>query len=71
MSYRVLGGEWIDLQLASVDVVLCRWGYMLLADPSAALGETRRVLRPQGRVALAVAEGRTTELSSGFGTDGK
>jgi hypothetical protein len=27
---------------------------MLLADPSAALGETRRVLRPQGRVALAV-----------------
>ena len=29
----------------SVDVVLCRWGYMLMADPGAALGETRRVLR--------------------------
>jgi SAM-dependent methyltransferase len=54
VSYRVLGGEWIDLQLASVDVVLCRWGYMLMVDPAAALRETRRVLRSGGRVALAV-----------------
>ena len=54
VEFRVLGGEWIDLPVASVDVVLCRWGYMLMADPAAALGETRRVLRPSGRVALAV-----------------
>ena len=54
VSYRVLGGEWIDLELASVDVVLCRWGYMLMVDPAAALRETRRVLRSGGRVALAV-----------------
>jgi SAM-dependent methyltransferase len=54
VEFQVLGAEWIDLPLASVDAVLCRWGYMLLADPSAALGETRRVLRPGGRVALAV-----------------
>ncbi len=54
VEFRVLGAEWIDLPLASVDAVLCRWGYMLLADPSAALVETRRVLRPQGRLALAV-----------------
>jgi ubiquinone/menaquinone biosynthesis C-methylase UbiE len=54
VSYRVLGGEWIDLELASVDVVLCRWGYMLMIDPEAALRETRRVLRSGGRVSLAV-----------------
>jgi ubiquinone/menaquinone biosynthesis C-methylase UbiE len=54
VEFQVIGAEWIDMQLASVDAVLCRWGYMLLADPSAALAETRRVLRPGGRVALAV-----------------
>jgi SAM-dependent methyltransferase len=54
VEFRVLNAEWIDLPVASVDAVLCRWGYMLLADPSAALAETRRVLRPEGRLALAV-----------------
>jgi SAM-dependent methyltransferase len=54
VEFQVLMAEWIDLPLASVDVVLCRWGYMLMADPAAALAETRRVLRPGGRVALAV-----------------
>jgi SAM-dependent methyltransferase len=50
---RVMEAEWIDLPTASVDGVLCRWGYMLLADPAASLRETRRVLRRGGRVALA------------------
>jgi len=54
IEYQVLNGEWIDLPVASVDAVLCRWGYMLMADPPAALAETRRVLRPGGRLALAV-----------------
>ena len=54
VEFQVLNAEWIDLPLASVDTVLCRWGYMLMADPAAALAETRRVLRPGGRVALAV-----------------
>ncbi|HEX3518629.1 MAG TPA: methyltransferase domain-containing protein [Solirubrobacteraceae bacterium] len=54
VEFQVLNAEWIDLPLAGVDVVLCRWGYMLMADPATALGETRRVLRPGGRVALAV-----------------
>jgi len=54
VEFEVLNAEWIDLPVASVDGVLCRWGYMLMADPAAALAETRRVLRPGGRVALAV-----------------
>lgn len=54
VEFQVLNAEWIDLPLASVDAVLCRWGYMLMVDPATALRETRRVLRPGGRVALAV-----------------
>jgi SAM-dependent methyltransferase len=54
IEFQALNAEWIDLPLASVDIVTCRWGYMLMADPAAALSETRRVLRPGGRVALAV-----------------
>lgn len=54
IEFQVLNAEWIDLPVASVDAVLCRWGYMLMADRTAAFGETRRVLRPGGRLALAV-----------------
>lgn len=54
---RRMEAEWIDLPTASLDGVLCRWGYMLLADPVAALQETRRVLRPGRRVALAAWTG--------------
>jgi ubiquinone/menaquinone biosynthesis C-methylase UbiE len=43
----------IDLAAASVDAVLCRWGYMLMDDPEAAVRDTRRVLRSGGRLALA------------------
>ena len=54
VDYRVLDAEQIDLEADSVDVVLCQSGYMLMADPGAALSETRRVLRPGGRLALSV-----------------
>jgi SAM-dependent methyltransferase len=47
----------MDFPAGSIDGVLCRWGYMLLADPEAALRVTRRVLRPGGRVALAAWTG--------------
>ncbi len=54
IEFKLINAEWIDLPVASVDAVLCRWGFMLMADPGAALSETRRVLRPGGRLALAV-----------------
>jgi SAM-dependent methyltransferase len=51
---RVMDAEALDLPDGAVDVVLCRMGYMLMADPAAALRETARVLAPGGRAALAV-----------------
>lgn len=54
VEHRVMDAERIELEDDSVDGVLCRFGYMLMADPAAALSETRRVLRPDGRLALAV-----------------
>ena len=54
VEYRVLDAERMGLDDNSVDGVLCRWGYMLMADPAAALGETRRVLRDGGTLAFAV-----------------
>jgi ubiquinone/menaquinone biosynthesis C-methylase UbiE len=53
VDFKLLELEWIDLPAASVDAVLCRWGYMLALDKAAAFRETRRVLRPGGRLALA------------------
>lgn len=54
VEHRVMDAERIELPDRSVDGVLCRFAYMLMADPAAALAETRRVLRPGGRVALSV-----------------
>src|SRR6187200_836157 len=52
---RVLDAERLDLaEDDAVDGVLCRWGYMLMSDPAAAFSETRRVLRPGGRLSCAV-----------------
>ena len=53
VRFRQIDAEVIDIEAGSIDGVLCRWGYMLLTDPGAALRETRRVLRQGGRVALA------------------
>jgi SAM-dependent methyltransferase len=57
IEYRVLDAEALELPDESVDGVLCRWGYMLLADPARALAETQRVLRDGGHVSCAVFAG--------------
>jgi enediyne biosynthesis protein CalE5 len=44
----------IDQPDASADVVVFRMGLMLMTEPDTALAEIRRVLRPGGRLALAV-----------------
>jgi ubiquinone/menaquinone biosynthesis C-methylase UbiE len=54
VEFRTMDAERMDLDDDSVDGVLCRWGYMLMADPAAALRETRRVLRPGGRLTFSV-----------------
>jgi SAM-dependent methyltransferase len=52
--FRVIDAAAIELDADSVDGVLCRFGYMLVPDVERAFRETARVLRPGGRVALAV-----------------
>jgi ubiquinone/menaquinone biosynthesis C-methylase UbiE len=68
VDYRVMDAARIELEGDSVDGVLCRFGYMLMPDPAAAFAETRRVLCPGGRLALAVwgAPERNPWASIGF-----
>jgi ubiquinone/menaquinone biosynthesis C-methylase UbiE len=54
VEHRQLDAEDMDLPDASVDGVLCRWGYMLMSDPETAFRETRRVLREGGGLAFSV-----------------
>lgn len=58
VEFKRLELEWIDLPTATADAILCRWGVMLIPDPAAAMHEARRVVRPGGRIALAVWDER-------------
>jgi SAM-dependent methyltransferase len=51
---RVLDAQQLDLPDEEFDAVLCRFGYMLMADPQAALRESAGVLRANGRLTLIV-----------------
>jgi SAM-dependent methyltransferase len=51
---RVMDGENLELPDASFDAVLCRFGLMYMPDRQRALAEWRRVLKPGGRVVVAV-----------------
>jgi ubiquinone/menaquinone biosynthesis C-methylase UbiE len=53
-SFARMDAETLSLPDASFDVVLCALGLMYLPEPEQALREMRRVVRPGGRIALAV-----------------
>ena len=53
-SFARMDAETLDLPDASFDAVLCALGLMYMPDPEQALREMHRVLRPAGRISLAV-----------------
>lgn len=53
VDFAVADAQQLDLEPASFDAAICRWGYMLMADPDEALRRTRRALRDGGRLSLA------------------
>lgn len=54
VELEVLDAERMHLEDDCVDGAVCRFGYMLMADPASALRETKRILRPGGPLAFAV-----------------
>lgn len=54
VSFARMGAEELSLANGAFDVALCALGLMYVQDPGRAVRELRRVLRPGGRVALAV-----------------
>jgi ubiquinone/menaquinone biosynthesis C-methylase UbiE len=53
-NFLRMDAETLDLPDAGFDVALCGLGLMYVPDPEEALREMRRILRPGGRVSVAV-----------------
>ena len=54
VTFQAMGAENLDLQDDLFDVALCQFGLMFLPDPIQGLREMYRVLRPGGRLGIAV-----------------
>ncbi|MCP9487079.1 MAG: methyltransferase domain-containing protein [Gaiellaceae bacterium MAG52_C11] len=67
-DFSTIDAQAMDLPDASVDGVLCRFGYMLMPEPATALAETRRVLRAGGKLVFSVwAEAEANPWASVIG----
>ncbi|MCZ7536595.1 MAG: methyltransferase domain-containing protein [Acidimicrobiia bacterium] len=65
VEFRVADLLEIPLEDASVDGVLCRWGYQQVPDPGRALREAHRVLRRRRRICISVwADGSRNPLDA-------
>jgi ubiquinone/menaquinone biosynthesis C-methylase UbiE len=53
VAFEVIDAQRMEFEPESFDAVLCRWGYMLMADPDEALRRTRQALKRGGRLAMA------------------
>lgn len=60
LRFERMDADRLALTDAEWDGATCRWGYMLMPDPLAALAETHRVLRPGARHSLAVWDVRAS-----------
>ena len=54
MQWRKAAAESLPFEPDSFDAVVSQFGLMFFADPKAAIMEMSRVLRPKGRLAIAV-----------------
>ena len=54
VTFAAMPAEALTIPDASFDVVYCQFGLMFMPEPVRALGEMRRVLRPGGRIGVAV-----------------
>ena len=54
IEHRAMSAQALEVPDASFDAATCAFGLMFCPDPSAAVAELRRALRPGGRFAVAV-----------------
>jgi SAM-dependent methyltransferase len=54
ITYARMDGEQLDAPAGSFDVAYCALGLMYMPDPEQAMREIHRLLKPGGRVAIAV-----------------
>ena len=55
VTLEIIDGHSLPYEDRRFDAVLCQLGLMLFSEPARALVEFRRVLRPEGRVAITVS----------------